>query len=96
MSCRGLPRLLETDAIVYRKLCQLALDLMDYPGAEAMARMVGYRDGDSVRASLHRLARAGYVRIEGGRQASAIVLTATQTRIPARKCAAARPRGMAR
>lgn len=77
--------LLESDADIYRKLCWYVNNRMDFPGADQMARDVGYKNGQSVRESLRRLDAAGYIEIRGDKQISAIVIKPSGIRLSARK-----------
>lgn len=73
--------LIEKDADVYRQLCYYVNNNMNYPGADQMAKAVGYKTGQSIRDSLNRLEAAGHIKIEGQRQIKSILIMPAEIRL---------------
>lgn len=76
--------LTKKDAQLFKKLCDYANGLMDYPGHAVVARTLGYKDEDSVRHSLTRLSDAKYITLHTARRITAITINVTGKRVNVR------------
>lgn len=72
------------DAQLFKKLCEYANGLMDYPGHAVVAKVLGYKDEDSVRHSLTRLSDAQYITLHTARRITAVTINVSNKRINVR------------